>query len=263
MLMIFCGLFTGSIRAQPSNAVVPLVGAGFLFGGVKNGRWLTAAETVPFLKEKNDFRLIGLTGRENKGSIFSSKKGNSWEVCPEVRQIEFESKPGFTGFAVGVDGGWDLLPRPLEPRPLTGKTDLKTVADFLGTKGLSKPKIKLGQVFRVDLDGDRENEFIITGNFYKRGIDQTPSAGDYSFVLLRKAGRGTARNIVVEGEFFKRTGKNTPPPNVREVAAVADLNGDGKLELLIYGNYYEGEWANVYELRGNKFLKIFAVECGA
>jgi len=122
---------------------------------------------------------------------------------------------------------------------------------------------KLTQIFRVDLDGDRQDEIVMTGNYNKLGTSAPQSAGDYSFVLVRKIVGGNPRNILIEGDFFKRQRKDSyEPPYRREVTAIADLNGDGKMEILIHWFYVEGEAATVYEFRKGRFRKVFEIGCG-
>jgi len=249
-----------STFSQPkTDAVVPIIGTGFLLGGVKNGKWLTAGETAPFLKEKEDFVLIGLRGKERNGKVYPGSKEPESESCPEVQSVVFERE--FAGFGIGADAAWNLLPRATQNIALTNKTYRKAAADFLKTKGIITTPVKLSQIFRVDLDADGQNEIFLVGNYYRRGINSAQNKGDYSFVMVRKTVNGTTRNILIEGEFFKRKGEYEPPYS-REVTAVADLNGDGTMEVLIYKFYYEGESAAVYELRENKFRKVFETGCG-
>ncbi len=53
-------------------------------------------------------------------------------------------------------------------------------------------------------------------------------------------------------------------PGKYELSSVADLNGDGKMELIIGGGYYEGMWVESYEIMRNKpiRLKMLDVGCG-
>jgi hypothetical protein len=48
-----------------------------------------------------------------------------------------------------------------------------------------------------------------------------------------------------------------------EVAAVLDLNGDGQMEVIVHGGYYEGSGSDVFRLIGNKVDNVFGCGCGA
>ena len=137
---------------------------------------------------------------------------------------------------------------------------MKIAADFLKTKGIVKTKIKLSQIVQIDLEGDGQNEVLITGNFYKKGLMEEQSAGDYSFVLLRRIVKGKTRDVLIEGDFFTKRGEYAPP-NEREILAIADLNGDGKMEIVLHSFYYEGSWNQVFEIKGTKLSKVLEVSC--
>ena len=44
--------------------------------------------------------------------------------------------------------------------------------------------------------------------------------------------------------------------------AVLDLNGDGVMEIVVSGRYYEGDWIAAYKAEGNEITKIFSAGCG-
>jgi len=80
-------------------------------------------------------------------------------------------------------------------------------------------------------------------------------------VLLRKIVGKTAQNILITGEFITKK-VEFGAPNEHRLSAIADLNGDGKMEIVIYGEYYEGHWSEMYELNGNKPTKVLEIGCG-
>jgi hypothetical protein len=56
----------------------------------------------------------------------------------------------------------------------------------------------------------------------------------------------------------------TPFVEVFRVAAIADLNGDDRMELAVDDKYYEGSGTSVHELRPDRTLdEILSVGCGA
>ena len=259
IITIFCWLIF-SIAAVAQETVVPIAYSSYLLGGTKNGKWLTAQDVAPMLKGRIGFVAVGLKDVKKDNLIFGTK-GEEFGACPDVWSINFETqnKPMLT---IGKDAKWNLFPRAAQAIALTDKNNTKIVADFLKTKGIAKTNIKLTQALSVDLDGDGQNEIFMAGNYYKRGMQSEQSVGDYSFVLLRKSFKGKPKNILVEGEFFTRKGGEYDPPNEREIPAIADLNGDGKMEIVLHTFYYEGEQATIYQLRDNKLEKTIEIDCG-
>jgi hypothetical protein len=47
------------------------------------------------------------------------------------------------------------------------------------------------------------------------------------------------------------------------LAAVLDLNGDGKLEVIVHSFYYEGGRTTIYRCEPDKIEPELSVECGA
>jgi len=73
--------------------------------------------------------------------------------------------------------------------------------------------------------------------------------GDYSFVPLRRVVNEVAVTTVVLQSVPDLTPDTTPFIQSHRVSAIADLNGDGRMELVVEGRYYEGIEVAVHELQ--------------
>ena len=258
LFSIFCWLsLTCAISAQ--KQVVPLVEMKLsgLIGGVQNGKWLTAQQTAAKLKDTTEFFLIDWNGIQKNNTVIG-KRGEIEDVCQDFYRMKFDLTMD-SGVAIGEHAKWNPMPRVLQA--IDSAAYKKIVADVLKTKGIAKTTVKIEQAYRVDLEGDEQDEVILVATFYKNGLDSSPNAGDYSFVLVRKIVGKTVRNIVVAGDFIKRN-IEFGAPNQYVLSSIADLNGDGKMEIVIYGEYYEGSWAEIYEIKGNKPTKVLETGCG-
>lgn len=124
--------------------------------------------------------------------------------------------------------------------------------------------MKVENILRVDLDGDGEEEVLISATNYfqkEQGVPMRSPAGSYSMVLLRRIVAGKVETQLVEGEFYpKATGYNAP--NAYKVIAVLDLDGDGKMEVIVASNYYEGEAITIYRCGPKKIESLLSVACG-
>ncbi len=258
LFTIFC-ILSLNLTALSQKQIVPLVEMKLsgLVGGVQNGKWLTAKQTAPKLKAANEFILVGWKGVE-KGGTTVGKRGEIEDVCDDFYRMKFVLTRD-SGVAIGEHAKWNPMPR--VPKAINSAAYKKIVADVLKTKGIAKTTVKIEQAYSVDLEGDGRDEVVLVSTFYKKGLDSSPNVGDYSFVLLRKIVGKTVQNIVVAGDFIKRN-IDFGAPNQYMLSSIADLNGDGKMEIIIYGEYYEGSWAEIYEIKENKPTKVLETGCG-
>jgi hypothetical protein len=78
---------------------------------------------------------------------------------------------------------------------------------------------------------------------------------------------GKVETQLVEGEFhpkaYVRKEDSFDAPNVYKVIAILDLDGDGKLEIVVGSNYYEGEETTIYRCDPKKVEALLSVACGA
>ncbi len=174
---------------------------------------------------------------------------------------------------IAIAAPWNALPR--EPKVIdpTQKVYLDAVRDFLKTKGIEQPKVKIESILRVDLDGDGEDEVLISATNYFSKDNHLPMrslAGSYSMALLRRVVAGKVETQLVAGEFHPKAYPKAAQeegrfdaPNAYKVIAVLDLDGDGKMEVVVGSNYYEGEEITIYRCDPRKVEALLSVSCGA
>ena len=138
---------------------------------------------------------------------------------------------------IAIAAPWNALPRKPKVIDTTQKAYVEAVRDFLKTKGIQQPKVKIESILRADLDGDGEEEVLISATNYFSKDNHLPMrspAGSYSMVLLRRMVAGKVETQLVEGEFhpkaYVRKGDSFDAPNAYKVIATLDLDGDGKME---------------------------------
>ena len=156
------------------------------------------------------------------------------------------------------------MPRPVRVADTTQAVYRNAVRDFVKERGIKDPEVKVTQILRVDLDGDGEDEVLISATNYSSEDGSAPTSarkGDYSFVLLRRMRAGKVETKLVAGEFY-RSANTSSTPYVHRIAAVLDLNGDGKMEVVVTSNYYEGGTTTVYRCTPTKIEEVLSAACG-
>src|SRR5262245_52591674 len=252
--------------AAPAAEVHPIVEVTteYLFGATSDGKWIKAEEAAKALTETT-YRIYGLT--QSLGEAKGGKpKPSEEDVCSDVLTVSLSPRPEKGEIALAAP--WNALPRKPQVIDPTQKVYVDAVRDFLKTKGIDQPKVKIENILRIDLDGDGEEEVLISATNYFQKEESVPMrspAGSYSMVLLRRVVAGKVETQLVEGEFYPKAFNGTEEfnaPNAYKVIAALDLDGDGKMEVVVASQYYEGAATTIYRCNPKKIEELLSVACG-
>ncbi len=107
------------------------------------------------------------------------------------------------------------------------------------------------QVVRADLDGDGIEEVLFTFEHVDRFARDARASGDFSIVVARypDADRRRSSTTCCSSHVVADSDGVSRRPAAPRVLAIADLNGDGTMEVAIAPSYWEGAGITVYEFR--------------
>lgn len=255
------------------NEIVLIAHNNYLIGATQNGKWLKDENNLAKFGKPTKFlgfdSFIKTKPSEIYGTLLETGCsasiiyfGNTSEVS-ENPSIDDSLKPTL---AIGANANWNPLPRLPKKLDTANKTYQKIALDFLKTKGIKPKNFKFENAFSIDLEGDGSDEvFLEATNFKNKNgeIGSPARAGNYSFVLMRKLINGKPQNILIGGEFHPKKPEIEDYYTEFDLSAFADLNGDGKIELILENLYsYGGVSTEIYESDKNKLNNVLSIECG-
>jgi len=166
-------------------------------------------------------------------------------------------------YGVAISAPWELVPHVVEEIDDNG-TYAGFAAELLAARGLNVAEPQIKQLIRADLEGDGVNEVIVVAEHLEDGLSPLASSGDYSIAFMRKVVDGEVQTAIL-GEAVITDPGTPEDPEINlafAIGAVADLSGDGTMEVVVSSAYYEGLSVEVWEYFNDDFGMIPAVTAG-
>lgn len=234
----------------------------YVIGGHANGKWLNTEQAGKAIKPGMTFRLFTLKGEQ--GQVTVQKSAPMDDVCMDIWMTELDSPVDQPAIAVAADG--NPMPRGVKSAGTTQDVYVKAVRELLIAQGIAKPVVKITQHLRVDLEGDGQDEVLLSATHYPsaEGEGSAPTsagAGNYSFTALRRLVGGKVVTQILEGEFYEKATEFSAP-NVHSIGGVLDLDGDGKMEVILHSQFYEGGATTVWQVEAKEAKRVLEIACG-
>jgi hypothetical protein len=252
--------------ATPTFAPVMDFGTGCLLGGALDRRFIPADEATKKITGGEVYKIYGLQGR--LGKAIGTKPASIGVPCEDVTAISTTPSHEREN-VVGLGSTWAGMPRvpiAISPNLVVYKN---AVSDLLKARGIAHPTVMIDQIYRIDLEGDGVSEVLISASYFKHGNVPQPSAGpspdadagDYSIVFMRKLVAGVVQTVVLAENVYTQDAEFIAPNQYR-LRGVMDINGDGTMEILMFGRYYEGQWTSVFQVKGTDVQEVLSCGCG-
>lgn len=145
-------------------------------------------------------------------------------------------------YGVAISAPWNLQPHLYSEESDDG-TYAAFAAELLSSRGLDVANPVIKQLIRTDLEGDGVNEVIAVAEEVTPGFLLEP--GDYSMVFMRKVIEGEVQTAVLESTVI--IDEDDAFGGAHSVGTVADLSGDGKMEIYTNSAFFEGFGVAVWE----------------
>jgi hypothetical protein len=241
----------------PTGAIVAREGILGSWDGTSWVRW-RPGDPAPTARE---YQVVGV------GDSIETVTGVPVEGCGPNGEPSVDL--GFTWDAeaapVAVAGAGELRPRPVEVLDPTAVTYRSAAAQVASDRGIAQPAPEVRQVVRADLDGDGTTEVVVVADQSASSDPTLIQPGDWSVIFERRVVGGAVETVVLDWDVWDGTSDAVPPAVERyHVTAVADLNGDGRLEVAVTARFWESVATTVWATGPGGLLgEVLSASCGA
>lgn len=227
----------------------------FLVGGSLNGSWVNNEEMAAALAADQDYQLY--TAFE----IAGGQQGQSLEDDPRCQEYFVTLAPSaIPQNAVGVAGDWPVLPRTPQELAADSEVYLEAVAGWLVDQAPSQPVVIIDKIWRVDIEGDGTDEVFINATRFVEPTGHSVEPGDYSVVLMRTVIGNEVVTVELVGDYYDKV-VEIQFPLTYHLKFIGDLNGDGRLEVVVGVSRWEGSGVMVFEIDGDEAEQVLSVMC--
>ena len=160
-------------------------------------------------------------------------------------------------YGVAISAPWVVQPHLFETVDDDG-TYAGFAAELLSARGLDVASPVVKQIIRTDLEGDGVNEVLVVAEDVSPGFLMEP--GDYSIAFLRKVVEGEVQTAVLgDTVVLDDTGTFS---GAYTFGGAADLNGDGKMEIILDAGFFEGFSVSVFEYVDDDLGPLLVLQTG-
>ena len=263
---------------EPTPIILPggknvIVGVQGVLGWSENGKWIGIGED-PVPAEAGDlYQVIRIGSDAISGALGASPQPYCTQNSTISRKIAIDD-PLFTSFTslsmpytepvttpIAISTDWDLTPHSITSLGLDSIAYKNIARELLSEFDIDDPDPELTVLVETDLDGDGNVETFF-------GVERIAdslmfgTANDYSLLYMRKVIDGHFTNLLIYGDVENAEYGNGMLNSIR-LSAVADLNGNGRMEVVTGLMYYEGSSTFVIEFNDDKenFTQALYVGC--
>lgn len=163
---------------------------------------------------------------------------------------------------IAVTADWDVQPRGVAQVGLDNPEYQALGESLVDTSAGADPAAgDVTQAVRADLDGDGIEEVLLA--FEHQSDDGGfGAAGDYTLLIVRYPHADGTVDDTVLWSFYEEAPIDFPSPGTGSLLAVADLNGDGVMEVVVQQMYWETVLAEIYALVDGRLTMVAGGGCG-
>lgn len=252
--IILTYLFSLSIFSQTHVHGISDVTLNTFLGGTTDELWHSADFAIHKISTGTQYRVYTMFSE-----LPSAKCIEIWpyeEDGPyEPNQIILSPEPVSNQPVIAIGGAWNALPRIPQEHEITNKYILEDIERILEENDLKYIKPNITESYKIDLEGDGEEEWLITLSNQTSSPSPHAKRGDYAFALLGKWIDAHPVHFIILSEIHHENAQ-WDAPNLFSIRAVLDTNGDGNQEIFIYSQNYEAGVTSVHRYTDGQVYEL-------
>ena len=227
----------------------------YLVGGSQNGSWIGAGDQAESISIHDEYQIQ--TAFESQG-WFTGEGFHQDPLCLTY-YVDLEAVP-ITESVVGISADWQIQPR----TPLEVSVDQvvykQALAAWLVAQAPSQPIVAINKIWRVDLEGNGSEEVLLNATHFAESTGHHVEARDYSVIFLRTVIGNEVVTKTIIGDFYAEA-MEFRYPLTYILEFVGDLNGDGKMEVVVGVSGWERSGVMIYEIDLDQVKLVLNVLC--
>lgn len=200
------------------------------------------------------------------GAVTRTTAGPQTLVCSPLDLVGVElADEGLLGaypgpYGVAISAPWVLQPHLFEEIDDDGSY-AGHAAELLAERGLDVEEPVIKQVIRTDLEGDGVTEVLVVAEEVTPGL--ILEVGDYSIAFMHKVVDGEVQTAVLADTVVLDPAERFG--GAHTIGGVADLNGDGKMEIISNSAYFEAMDVTIWEYIDDDIgpFPVLQIGCGS
>jgi hypothetical protein len=229
-------------------------------GGWTRSQAADGSALAPTLDEGTGIRV----SRLGAGAT-ASVVGPAGEACHDGRigraidaEVPAPDPPGFGYSAIALQGRWPLRPRPVVEIDAVIPSYGAAGEAIFAADGVDATAGEVVETWLADLDGDRDEEAVVV--FEHTTLTGLGDTATVAAIFVVDTATGAVRELMSNAldpadEF--------PVSERYRVLDIADIDGDGVMEVAVHSWYYEGAGVIVFQYDGTSFTEVLSTGCGS
>lgn len=252
--LIILAFFTLHLNAQTHIHGIADVTLNCFLGGTTDALWHSADFAIYKISLGSQYRIYTLTEE-----LPSAKCTEIWpfeEGGPyEPNQIVLSPEPVSSQPMIAISGAWNALPRIPKQMTINNSFILEDIKRIFEEHQLDQMEPHIVTSYKIDLEGDGEEEWLVTLSNQTTEPSAHAKKGDYAFALLGKWIDAHPVHFVIASEIHQLNAE-WGAPNQFHIRAVLDTNGDGNQEIFIYTKNYEAGVTSIHRYTDGQVYEL-------